>query len=1029
MINNIFELNSIRDTTLWKTLSQMDDETAKLLAANLIDISEESFHRAKLISVHFPEFTLHDSKHLLRVIELSALILGENINLLNPVEIALLILACLTHDQGMVLPEDQVIALKGNKDFILFKDNWYVEHPNKNEIEQILTSPYINEDEKKHLNSQLLDLENALLTDYLRKNHGSKSSEYIRTEYGNDKRIKIFGVNLSPYIANLASSHCIPTDKITSQNNFNFDELIGTCRVNLPYLAIILRLADLLDFDNERTPDVLFRSIHFTNKISINEWNKHRGVIGWHIEPAEILYSMQFSHPVYESTARKFLDYIDYELNECHSLIRTFPAQFEKYKLNLPSKVNRMRISAVDNSYIFHDLEFSISRDEIVKLLMTDKLYSRPSLCIRELLQNSLDALRVRKSLFGCEGIVWDKGTINITHDVDQYGHEIISCEDNGVGMDEHIITNFLCKVGRSYYRSPEYERQRMDFMLKNIDFDPCSQFGIGFMSCFMLGDTIKIETRKDYGYGKDTGKPLIVEINGLGGLVVIREGIESQPIGTKVTIISRKKPIFFDDWIDQVNLIMVIKGFALATEFPILVECKVKEIKESILIPQYIDKPKTMFEHFNISKILTLEQRFNDIDKRLDGYLRESFLLDGNNVPAVRNEEGEWIKKKNGNNEEWDFKLNNSLFESEKVRDRHWVQQATVSIDGILVAGEPGREPYKNEVRYRLGCKYSQIFTNTSCLIDVRGDIKPEITTSRSMPDYSYLNRSPSWSRVQYLVKKGEGRIWEKILAYLQNGLNIETFWKLTSLYNFFVPHIRFCEIWDALSFPFKNSDNTFSWLGLKEIDSLFLDSMDNSILKTKSQTLELTEELNNWQDDNKNRNILWSMFSTLLISSVLDIENNVFVLKPTKYDDLEIPSFFFINESIGIKGCFIGFSHNINKAITAETIYPLANKNHPLSSVYFESKFLKNKSDIQDFASSFILCILNLFSNKDKNISIDKPGRWAKSCAYLYLEVNWSKYSKDLAAPYYVVLKNNTWFEITEDILAHWREAPISD
>ena len=61
---------------------------------------------------------------------------------------------------------------------------------------------------------------------------------------------------------------------------------------------------------NERTPDILFRSIHFTNELSIKEWEKHRGVVGWQIGPNDLIYSMQFKHPVYEDTSRKFLDYL-----------------------------------------------------------------------------------------------------------------------------------------------------------------------------------------------------------------------------------------------------------------------------------------------------------------------------------------------------------------------------------------------------------------------------------------------------------------------------------------------------------------------------------------------------------------------------------------------------------------------------------------------------------------------------------------------------------------------------------------------
>ena len=263
MASKLLNINSIVDTTLWKTISGLNEGTSKFLAGNISSIADEAFNRMKLVNINFSEYTLHDSEHLLRVIEIASKLLGEGLSNLNSVEISLLILSALMHDQGMILPIDQYKALNTNKEFIVFRDNWYIEHPNKKEIERALNSHYIKDSEKKVINLKLVELENALLTDYLRINHGARSAEFVKTEYLNDKRLEVFGINLAPFIAKLASSHCISVDKLVVNNGFHFDELIGPCKVNMPYLSIILRLADLLDFDRERTPDILFRSITF----------------------------------------------------------------------------------------------------------------------------------------------------------------------------------------------------------------------------------------------------------------------------------------------------------------------------------------------------------------------------------------------------------------------------------------------------------------------------------------------------------------------------------------------------------------------------------------------------------------------------------------------------------------------------------------------------------------------------------------------------------------------------------------------
>ena len=91
------------------------------------------------------------------------------------------------------------------------------------------------------------------------------------------------------------------------------------------------------------------------------------------------------------------MDYIDSEIYLISNYKQEFPGDFAHYEIHLPLKVDRERIQPRDDKYIYFDLEFSLSRNEIVNLLMTDKLYSKSYLCIRELLQNSLDALRHRK--------------------------------------------------------------------------------------------------------------------------------------------------------------------------------------------------------------------------------------------------------------------------------------------------------------------------------------------------------------------------------------------------------------------------------------------------------------------------------------------------------------------------------------------------------------------------------------------------------------------------------------------------------
>ena len=249
------------------------------------------------------------------------------------------------------------------------------------------------------------ELEGALFTDYVRKSHGERSRSYVRRMFDKDPRWEIHGSNMAELVSRLCASHVLPSSYLVPVNGYRHDEVLASYKINMPYLALVLRLADILDFDRERTPDSLYRKIDFRSQASLAEWSKHRSVDGWVIEPTRIQFTMNCEHPEYQRAANQFMDWIDKELSDAQSIIRTFPTNVHHYTLDLPLAVDRSRINPKDEAYIYHDLEFSLSRDEVVKLLMADRLYMGPWLCIRELLQNALDALRHRRSLFRRDNI------------------------------------------------------------------------------------------------------------------------------------------------------------------------------------------------------------------------------------------------------------------------------------------------------------------------------------------------------------------------------------------------------------------------------------------------------------------------------------------------------------------------------------------------------------------------------------------------------------------------------------------------
>jgi hypothetical protein len=605
------------DTTLFQSL--LNSPAGGAVPSSAVEsLCREARERMKAVPALHPQFTLHDDAHLLRVTELIAYVLGSTRTVLNGTELVLLILAAHFHDTGMVPDAAEWTSIEASNDFQLHRELWLQDHPNAAELDAYLASPSAEPTQKAQVGLQRAELEFALRSDYVRQSHGQRSAEIVRKQYGSDPRLIEVSRGFPDLLAELCFSHVWDPGELTRLES---DRLVGLHPVNLRYLAVVLRLADILDFDRERTPDSLFRTIHFTSDVSLREWEKHRSVRGWTVGSELIRFEMEFEHPIYERAARQFLDWIDAELTAAHEMVRSQAARFSDYRLPLPARVDRSRIGPKNQAYVYHDLEFSLTRDDIVKLLMTEKLYGSPDLCVRELLQNSLDALRYRIALFRLDDLEWKSGNVSFFHGVNGDGSQFLRCTDNGVGMDEGIILKFLTKVGRSFYRSPFFEQERQRFRTKGVDFDPCSRFGIGFMSCFMLGDRIRIETRRTYGPNAAPGKSWVVDINGLSSILVLRPGPDSQPIGTTVTIRLR-------DGVDALHLVATLNRYTLAAEFPVTGECGIPGTDSTTVIRPGLRRPPTFLEKAGLHQILRLERDLRQFDGSglCAGIVAESF-------------------------------------------------------------------------------------------------------------------------------------------------------------------------------------------------------------------------------------------------------------------------------------------------------------------------------------------------------------------------------------------------------------------
>lgn len=509
---------------LYEELKQRaTDPATRQLLVDVDSMFIESVELSRTIIQYLPQFTLHDVTHLLAVVEMMGrLISDELLATLSPLEIACLILAAGMHDLGLAPSRAEVVHLM---------DGLGSTEPSETQMHYRRFReryPRLLKRKEKLVGQGNLfeasEIESYLLGDFFRQTHGPRVRQIIHTRFAD--RCRYGPVNYSANLAHVCALHVADPQEV---EGLPVHELVRSPGeyVNWRFVAILLRLSDILDFDPKRTPQVLFAHLGVRDAVSTREWRKHLMVKAWDIRPTRIAFRADCADPVIQQIILQFIGWIDDELKNARFLLQGMyhPAAQDlskRYQLDLPANVDSTQVQPERDvqgpRYRYLDICFQLEQESILQIVMGIALYGERTLFLRELLQNAVDACRHRAAV--CE-YPWQIDVILRDEGPDR----VIEVKDNGIGMDENTVRNYFARVGKSYYRSPDFAEQRLGFR-------PISQFGIGVLSAFMVGDHLGVTTKKAQ-VGAD---PLSIEIADAGALFWIRP-IEDCPVGTSVTV------------------------------------------------------------------------------------------------------------------------------------------------------------------------------------------------------------------------------------------------------------------------------------------------------------------------------------------------------------------------------------------------------------------------------------------------------------------------------------------------------------
>lgn len=480
-----FEKNykDISGTGLWKIFREKCSDDEFVIAVGRV--CEEGILKSKDIIRFFPNFTLHDITHIKNVCNWMTALLGKRANELAAQDAAMLLMSACCHDIGMSVSAEQ---------------------------EKKLEEEYNSKAEQR---------------EYVRLHHHERVGEHLTPKVWSEK---------------------LDTDKALQRNGIRRNDLLNLCKshgedleklvvptvkkeYDLRLCAVLLRLADILDFDSSRAPQSLFEHMgldtpeNFEQEISQLEWIKNSSG-SFKITDGELIYTAEYSDPNIEHKVNEYLKWVKQEIEACRKYISIYDGNWKNLRLPFEITPDIVRIG-----YEGGDFQITMDQERIINLLAGENLYSDPCVFVRELLQNSIDAILWR----GENDPDFDAkkdGKIKITtwHNDNETGQGWFKIEDNGTGMDENIIKNYFLRAGRSYYTSDDFEKER-DIYSPDKTYKPISRFGIGILSCFMSDKNNKLEvSTKRYSHDRAKENPgLRLSVTGLKGYYTLAKENEQE--------------------------------------------------------------------------------------------------------------------------------------------------------------------------------------------------------------------------------------------------------------------------------------------------------------------------------------------------------------------------------------------------------------------------------------------------------------------------------------------------------------------
>lgn len=693
----------------------------------------------------FPAYSLHDLSHSNNVIDNIECLLGEaGINQLSLTDTWLILHAALLHDWGMVLTDSQMknaIKTKDFNEFIeknYFSDDKGLSNAIKN-IENVRTEKLMFTNAYSIRNSMTL-----ILSEYFRKYHGDNSYSKIMDNIFDNYNLSydLIQSRLLEILADIVLCHTRDIDVILKLPQQQKGQNKDLCHPR--FVAILLRLGDLLDVENNRFNDTIFQT--FFEELpekSMLHLKKHHSLKELLITDYEIAIKLDCPDTSTYRIARQIIDLLK---NDLDFFALNWNIIIPKdYNGHLPIITNgEVLINGEDVGH----LQLNFSKEQIHNMLEGYNLYSEKFVCIREVIQNAIDATKIQiyrdiinekygnyvEKLF-CSPYelfhnqIFEQYPIYIDIKIERLEADKLKIyfgvSDSGTGINEETLLN-ISNVCVSYKNR---KKDKEEYLQMPKWLRPTGGFGIGIQSVFTVTDILQIISKAE---DENVGKNIEITPMKYGGYISVTINRMRKKRGTEVK---------YDFTIEKDEL-------DYATERKFIIDKLNYESEEQL----YVD----YFKYFIIEKfsnnLLPIYLNGESLEKRMNANASEIFYL-GDDLIYQYCYEDESKKFKF-----WD-RNNNILVNFINISS---TKQNNIYFRGVKLEDEIGK--FENEINLEL---------------DIYGeDVQDCLVYSRDKFNYSYSKK------YDLICMDLEKKATEVYIDILERGIMHKVEWELIYVY-----------------------------------------------------------------------------------------------------------------------------------------------------------------------------------------------------------------------------------------------------